>query len=115
MTGCGPQFVQRKEMARRSLKGEMYECEFNAAVDEAQRTMASLKPEPLNLGKSESSWDAYIAEFARYKEKASGCVIEEYQSYYALHVRRHIERAQEYGVDLESNKGRFAYLSFRFY
>ena len=42
-------------------------------------------------------------------------MIEEYQSYYALHVRRHVERAQEYGVDLESNKGRFAYLSLEFY
>ena len=102
-------------MARRSLKGELHECEFNEAVDQAQRTMASLKPEPLNRGMTESSWHAYIAEFARYKKRAAGCEIKEYKSYYALHVRRHIEQAQEYGVDLESNKGRFAYLSIEFY
>ena len=45
-----------KEMARSSLKPELDECEFNAAVDKAHSTMECLKPSPAivnNLGKSE--------------------------------------------------------------
>ena len=101
-------------MARRSLKPELDEYVFNAAVDEAQATMATLKPPHATLkmlGKSEQDWHAYVEEFDRYKKKAAGCVFEEYHSYYVPHVQHHVGRAQHYGVDLESSKERFAYLS----
>ena len=68
-----------KEMARRSLKPELDECEFNAAVDKAQSTMKCLKPSPAivnSLGKSEKKWHEYIAKFDSYKENAAGCVVE---------------------------------------
>ena len=103
-----------KEMARRSLKPEWDECEFNAAVDKAQSTMECLKPSPAILkilGKSEKKWHEYIAKFDSYKEKAAGCVVEEYHSYYMPHVRQHVQQAQDYGVDLESTKEPFAYLN----
>ena len=102
-------------MARRSLKPELDECVFNAAVDEAQATMAPLKPPRATLkmlGKSEQDWHAYVEEFGKYKEKAASCVFEEYHSYYVPHVQRHVGRAQlDYGVDLDSSKERFSYLN----
>ena len=53
----------------------------------------------------------YIAKFDSYKEKAAGCVVEEYHSYYMPHVRQHVHQAQDYGVDLASSKEPFAYLN----
>ena len=89
-------------MARRNIQADMKEGMFKAAVDDAVRTMKELKPESAllqNLGKTKRDWDAYIDKFALFKENATYVEGEEYPMYYMSHVRKHVQEAQEYGVD----------------